>query len=101
MTYFATVDTPVKMDLVDHRGRTYGAPYTVRRKSPYGPGYAIFANSQNGEYGGRLIAEALIPELPLRKHAHYNCRVRYGYRTIREAMAACLQHTGYVAKYVG
>ncbi len=97
MTHFATVDTPVTVKLTDYLERKYGAPFTIRRKSPHGPGYAVYANTLGGEYGGRLVMECLKPDVPYRKHVYYTCRVQYGYRTIAEAKAACLRHLGAAA----
>ena len=75
MTHFATVDTPVTVKLTDYLERKYGAPYTIRRKSPHGPGYAVYANTLGGEYGGRLIMECLKPNVPYRKHVHYTIAI--------------------------
>ena len=101
MSYFPTTSTPTTVKLADYQDRTYGAPYTIRRKSPHGPGYAVYANSLNGEYGGRLVMECLEPDIPYRWHKHYSRRVQYGYRTIADAQAACIAHLGAQAKYIG
>ena len=100
MTHFATVDTPVTVKLTDYLDRKYGAPYTVRKGMHVGPGYVVFGTSLNGEYGGHLITQVIEPNMPRRKHVHYNGKVQYGYRTIAEAKAACLRHLGATADYI-
>ena len=101
MSFFPSPESPATIKLSDYQDRKYGAPFTVRRKSPHGPGYAVYANTLGGEYSGRLVMECLQPDVPLRKHPHFNGRVQYGYRTIADAMRAVRIHLNASAKYVG
>lgn len=69
----------------DGRGRQFDQFY-VAKSDADGPGYYIFG--RNPEYGGRLIMLCGRPDVAPRKHPHYNCKVRRGWKTRREAIAA-------------
>lgn len=59
--------------------------HTARRDSSYGPGWYVFG--RNPAYNGRYVMRTAQPDVPARKHPHYNGRVKRGWRTLREALA--------------
>lgn len=78
-------------DPVCHKGLVWDAGFHVRKSPATGPGYYIFA--RRPEYGGNYVRLVARPDVPSRKHPHYNCKVQRGWRTYREACRACDQLT--------
>jgi len=69
---------------VDCRGRVFSNFY-ARKDHHTGPGWYIFG--RNPEYGGRLIALCARPRVKARRYPYYNCAVRRGWHTKREAQS--------------
>lgn len=65
----------------DYAGRHYDRFFVSR--DHVGPGWYIFG--RNPEYGNHLICLVARPNVPPRKHSHYNVRVRRGFRLKRDA----------------
>lgn len=99
----------------DYRGRVYCRFFVPQRDPGSGPGWYIYGRYLNDysifnvsgmsmdtlwaefdasyenfrhKYGGiiKLVAR---PQVPYRKHPHYNTRVRRGWRTLKEVEAVC------------
>lgn len=77
---------PVDVQTTGFRGGHFTGFY-VRRGDHDGPGWFIFG--RNPAYGGSYIALVARPDLKARRHPHYNCKVRRGWRLMREAQAVC------------
>ncbi len=80
----------------DYRGRTYHH-FHVRRDPGSAPGWFVFGRGSNGEYGGHLISLCARPDVPWRRHPHYNVKVRRGWLTRREAQRIADVMNGLVA----
>jgi hypothetical protein len=78
----------VLIQTADYKGRTY-SDFHVRKNPGQAPGWFVFGRNEG--YGGRLISLCARPDVPLRKHPHYNCRVQRGWLTKREAQAVADQ----------
>lgn len=67
---------------IDYKGRAFSGFYAARSPQD-GPGWYVFG--RNPGYGGSLVMLCARPAVAPRKHPHYNCKVRRGFRTRREA----------------
>lgn len=72
----------------DYKNRVYRS-FHARRDSVSGPGWFVFGrclpHAGRDTYGGKVVMLCARPDVPARKHPHYNIRVRRGFRTMREA----------------
>jgi hypothetical protein len=102
MTHFATLETPAKANLYTADGRIISTPCRVQRNA-HGPGYEVMGTvylPSGLKPSATVIAQALTPKLKPRWHPHYNGRVVYGYRTIRDAQDAARKYLNSDAPYV-
>jgi hypothetical protein len=84
-------DQPVIIQLTGFRGGHF-TQHFARRDPGYGPGWYVFGT--NPAYNGRYTMRTAQPDVPMRRHPHYNVRVQRGWRTKREAarIAAEMNH---------
>ena len=71
------------VDFTDYKGRVFDTDFRVHRDPAHGPGWYVF---------GRCVTDGVIkvvarPNVKLRRHPHYNCKVRRGWLTKKEAQA--------------
>lgn len=71
---------------VCYRGLAWDSGFYIARHSVEGTGWYIHA--RRPEFGGNYVRLVARPNVGLRKHPHYNKRIRRGWRTQREAVAA-------------
>lgn len=74
----------VEITLTGFRGGHFSKFY-ARRSSVDGPGFYVYGT--NPAYCGRYVMPCARPDVPPRRHRHYNVKVRAGWRTLREAKA--------------
>ena len=74
----------VLIETVDYKGRVFDR-LEARRDPSSGPGWFVFGRNEG--YGDMLVKLCARPDRPLRGHAHYNGKVRFGWRTKRDAQA--------------
>lgn len=72
------------MKKIDYRGRVYDR-FHARRSPDTGPGWYVYG--RNVDYGDTLVMLCAWPDVPERKHKHYNGKVLRGWNTKREAEA--------------
>lgn len=76
----------------DYKNRMFTRDLKVRRDPVSGPGWYVFASSVPGvgrdHYGGGVVKMIARPKVKPRKHPHYNVKVRRGWHTQAEALAA-------------
>lgn len=82
--------------VIDHKGRRYLAPtYHARRDPGYGPGWYVFGRSFDEYAPAGIVMRCAQPDVKLRAHPHYNCKVQRGWLTLREAQAvAAMMNAG-------
>lgn len=76
-------DNAIIVDIVDYKGREFDTDFHVGRDPAHGPGWYVF---------GRCSIDGVIkvvarPNVKLRRHPHYNCKVRRGWQTKTMAQA--------------
>jgi hypothetical protein len=81
-----TLPAPAEIVTSDYRGRTYSGFYPSQ-SSHDGPGWYVKGRGTAGEYDGRLRMICARPNVKPRRHPQYNCAVRRGWHTRREAQA--------------
>ena len=74
----------VVVTTVDYAGRSYDR-FCVRRSPQDGPGWYVFG--RNPEYNDSLVHLCARPNLPIRRHPHYSCKVARGWHLRSEAQA--------------
>lgn len=74
----------VIFNATDHCGRTF-KDFFPTRAEPHGPGWFVYG--RNPDYYGGLVYLCGRPDVKPRQCAHYNGKVRRGWRTKREAAA--------------
>ena len=84
MNNFPPLIPGVIIHTTDYKSRTYDR-FFVGTHAAYGPGYYVFGRNQ--DYGDSLITVCAQPDVAFRRHSHYNCRVRRGWKTKREAQS--------------
>jgi hypothetical protein len=72
----------VVIETVDYAGRVFDR-FHARRDSSTGTGWYVFG--RNPGYGDNLIKLCARPDVPCRRHPHYNNPVQRGFRTRAEA----------------
>ena len=70
----------------NHKGAVFGQ-FFARRAPGTGPGWYVFGKAGPEWYGGRYIMMVARPDVKPQRHPHYNCEVRRGWCTQREARA--------------
>ena len=82
------------VEVTDYKGRVYRG-FHARRDPGTGPGWYVFGRCLPGVgqdcYGGHVVMLCARPSVPARRHPHYNCQVRRGFRTKAEADAAAAE----------
>lgn len=73
----------VVLTLRGFRGGFFSGFYVSRDSHTHGPGWYVFG--RNPAYGGHYVMCCARPDVPMRRHPHYNGRVMRGWHTRRDA----------------